>query len=86
MTALIFWRPLAEQGDAEAQSKIGGMYARGLGAPQDFVQGYMWLILAAAQGHDMALVSRDMVAIKLSPDQLAEAQRMAREWMERYQQ
>ena len=84
-TALKYWQPLADQGNADAQSKIGGMFARGLGAPQDFVQGYMWLNLAAAQGHDMALVSRDMVAIKMSPDQIAEAQRMEREWMAKHQ-
>ena len=34
-TALAEWRPLAEQGDADAQYNLGRMYSQGKGVPQD---------------------------------------------------
>ena len=61
------------------------MCASGLGLPQDFVQAYMWSNLAAmretnAEERERAVKNRDLIASSLTPDQLAEAQRMAREW------
>jgi TPR repeat protein len=49
-TAVRLIRPLAEQGDANAQYKLGVFYDNGLGVPQDKVRAYMWLNLSAAQG------------------------------------
>ena len=41
-TALKEWRPLAEQGSAQAQFHLGIMYNRGRGVPQDFEQAVYW--------------------------------------------
>ncbi len=79
-TALKEWRPLAEQGDALAQSLLGVMYAEGLGVPQDFVQAHMWFNLAGAGGYEPAPELRAIMAKHLTPAQIAEAQRLAREW------
>ena len=49
-TALRLIRPLAEQGNANAQYILGVFYNNGLGVPQDYVRSYMWLNLAATQG------------------------------------
>ena len=49
-TAFRLWQPLAEQGNAIAQSELGGMYANGLGVPQNYVQAAKWWRLAAEQG------------------------------------
>ena len=49
-TALQEWRPLAEQGNATAQSLLGAMYFKGLGVPQDDAEAARWLRLAAEQG------------------------------------
>jgi len=49
-TALAKWRPLAEQGDAFAQSNLGVMYRDGLGVPQDHTEAVRWYRLAAEQG------------------------------------
>ena len=46
--ALRLCRPLAEQGDAKAQSNLGLMYAQGQGVAQDKSFAHMWLSLAAA--------------------------------------
>ena len=48
--------------------------------PQDYVQAYMWYTLVAAQGDADAAKKRDNVAAKMTPAQIAEAQRLAREW------
>jgi hypothetical protein len=56
------------------------MYAHGQGAPQDLINAHMWFNLAAAAGHAGALKNRVIAEGKMTPDQIAEAQRMAREW------
>jgi TPR repeat protein len=57
------------------------MYANGHGVPQDYVLAHMWFNLAAATGMvETAAADRDMVAAKMTPAQIAEAQKLAREW------
>ena len=79
-TALRLIRPLAEQGDANAQYNLGVFYDNGLGVPQDKVRAYMWFNLSAAQGRDGAAAFRDLIARRMTPAQIAEAQKLAREW------
>ncbi len=50
-TALREWRPLAEQGHAEAQFKLANMYFNGQGVPLDIAEALEWLWKAADQGH-----------------------------------
>ena len=63
------------------------MYAQGRGAPQNYVQAYMWFHLAASRANAVekeqregAVKNRDLVAAKMTPEQIAEAQKLAREW------
>jgi len=49
-TAMTEWRPLAEQGDAEAQWFLGSMYYQGKGVPQDDQEAVRWYRQAAEQG------------------------------------
>ena len=74
----------AEQGDAEAQGGLALAYSTGRGVPQDFVASHMWMTLAAARLTDMArhgaLKFRDTIAAAMTAEQIAEAQRRAREW------
>ena len=79
-TAVRLVRPLAEQGDANAQYNLGVFYDNGLGVPQDKVSAYTWLNLSAAQGRDGAAAFRDLIARRMTPAQIAEAQKRAREW------
>ncbi len=53
-TALREWRPLAKQGDAEAQFFLGAMYNLGDGVPQDDVEAVKWFRKAAEQGNAKA--------------------------------
>ncbi len=78
--ALSWYRKAAEQGDASAQSSLGAMYIIGEGVPKDFVTAYMWRNLAAAQGHEIAKKARDTLESSMTPAQIAEAQKLSREW------
>ncbi len=78
--AVKWYRVAAEQGDASAQFKLGAMYLLGRGVPQDYVQAHMWLNLAGANGKGEAAKLRDELAEKMTPQQLAEAQRLAGQW------
>ena len=77
-------RKAAEQGAAGAQVGLGYMYHKGQGVPQDYVQAHMWLNLAAALGDRLvrteAAQNRDKVAGLMTREQIAEAQKLAREW------
>jgi TPR repeat protein len=79
-TALRLLRPFAEQGDAVAQAVLGGMYLMGENVPQDYVIAHMWFNLAAAGGEKEAVGFRDKTAALMTPAQIAEAQKLAREW------
>ena len=51
-TALKEWKPLAEKGDALAQSDLGDVYRLGKGVPQDYVEAMKWYRKAAEQGSE----------------------------------
>jgi TPR repeat protein len=82
-TALRTFRPLAIQGNAVGQYILGFMYSNGQGVPQDYIEAHAWFALAAAQGDKDAAKSRDEVAKRMTPAQIAEAQKLAREWRPR---
>ena len=83
--ALIWFRRAADQGDVDAQVALGIAYEGGIGVPQDYVEAHKWYNLAAARTKDadfraIDIERRDAVALKMTPTQIAEAQKLAREW------
>ncbi len=62
------------------RTQLGGMYASGLGVRQNYVRAYMWASLAAAQGYELAAKGLKILEKEMTPAQIAEAQRLAREW------
>lgn len=82
--ALKWFRLVAVQGYTAAQYNLGVMYRNGQGVPQDYVQAHKWFNLAAGTltdvNRDNAVKARDLIAAKMTPAQIAEAQRLAREW------
>jgi uncharacterized protein len=78
--ALFWFRRAAGQGDPVAFAKLGLMYAQAQGVPQDFIQAHMWYNLAGANGEWKAAEARDSLAKRMTPAQIAEAQKLAREW------
>ena len=81
--AVKWYRRAAEQGYAAAQSNLGTMYTNGLGVPQDYVRAHMWENLAGAQGDKIAAKNREKIAKKITPAQIAEAQKLARDCLAR---
>ncbi len=123
-TAIGIWRPLAEQGNAEAETLLGAMYWSGEGVPRDHreaarlylraaqqgyaraqndigfmygfgegipppdgVQAYKWISLAIQRYTsknqnrlDQAIKDRATLKARMSPAQLAEAERQIRAW------
>ena len=85
--AVSWFRRAADQGDTTAQFNLGISYDNGEGVPQDYVEAHMWLNLAAAQssGEDRnrRVKARNDLAELMTAEQIAEAQRLAREWKPR---
>lgn len=79
-TAFQEFSTLAQAGDSNAQYMLGRMYAQGKGVVQDYAQAHKWYNLAAAQGHHQAAQARDDLAERMTSEQIARAQRLAREW------
>ena len=78
--AVGWYRKAAEQGDADGQGLLGMAFALGEGVPKDYVEAHKWASLAASQGYAPAKQLRDLMARWMTPAQIAEAQRLAREW------
>jgi uncharacterized protein len=78
--AATYYRQAAEQGNRLAQYTLGYMYEKGQGVLPDEVQALMWYNLAAIQGEIQARTARDRVTVWMTPAQVAEAQRLAREF------
>jgi uncharacterized protein len=78
--AVNWYRKAAEQGYADAQAQLGFVYGLGQGVPRDYVTAHKWLNLAAVGGREDAANTRDSIAAKMTPAQIAEAQKLAREW------
>src|ERR1035437_6301447 len=75
-------RKAAEQGFASAQNTLGLCYSKGKGVPKDYVEAYKWFNLAVAKGGELgdeARVNLAMAERSLTPEQVAEEQRLARD-------
>ena len=81
--ALKWYSRAAAQGDDTAQYNLALMYDKGEGAPQDFTEAYKWYNLAAAQGDTNAIHNRNIIVRHMAPEQIAEAQRLSREFKPR---
>ena len=74
-------RLAAEQGNSGAQALLGVAYSNGAGVAQDHVSAYMWLTLAGTDSSvSGAREIRDHLATRMTPEEIAEAQRRARDW------
>jgi TPR repeat protein len=80
--AVKWYRFAADRGNAEANFFLGTMYAEGQGVAKDLVRAYMWLSLGAVSG-DADAKNRDILAKQMTPQQIAEAQKLARDCPQR---
>ena len=80
--AMRLFQAAAAQRHVIAQFRLAEIYNEGKGVTRDLVAAHVWANLAAAQGHREALILRDVVAARLSPEDIVEAQRQARRHVE----
>lgn len=71
----------AEGGKCDALYNLGLMYSTGRGVDVDLVTAHKWFNLAAMKGSNAARSCRAELAAEMSPAEIAEAQRQAREWL-----
>jgi uncharacterized protein len=86
--ALRWYKKSANQGNADGQFNVGYKYFYGQGVPKDNVLAYMWFSLAGgnegfASGYGTG--GRKRAEMEMTSAQIAEAQKLAREWMGKHQ-
>lgn len=72
----------AVQNVADAQWSLAASLELGLGTVKDETEAYKWYLLAGAQGHESARQSMSRLEKRLTREQIAEGQRLARNFME----
>lgn len=85
--AVVWFGRAAEQGHETARFNLGVMYLNGEGIQVDMVQAHKWLSLAAASGseREAAMKNLKIAEIRMNPEQIKEAQRLAAEWLSSHQ-
>jgi TPR repeat protein len=78
--AVIWFRLAADQGNSDAQKALGFNFLYGRGVSRDYVRAHMWFNLAAYGGNKSAAFTRDLTAAKMTPAEVAEAEKLAQEW------
>ena len=74
----------AQRGAPEALFELGLMYCSGREVDLDLVLAHKWFNLAALRGNDEAKRYRAEVARELSRSEIAQAQKLAREWLAKH--
>lgn len=78
--AFYLWLDLCQSGNRGACFNLGLMYARGEGAPQDYIESYKWLHLSAEDGLPEAIAARARLASAMSAVEIKEAMDKAAQW------
>ena len=81
MDSLAQFEQDAKTGRADALYNLGLAYSTGQGVAPDYVAAHKWFNLAAARGVEEAKRWRNTIAAEMNPGQIAQAQKLAREWL-----
>jgi len=71
----------AREGRADALYNLGLAYSTGQGVGVDLIAAHKWFNLAAVRGVEAAKGWRNQLAAEMQPSQIAQAQKLAREWL-----
>ncbi len=72
----------AQTGSPDALFELGMLYATGRDVATDLVTAHKWFNLAAVRGNESARIRRVEISQEMSVEQIAEAQKLAREWIQ----
>lgn len=84
--ALEWLQKAADGGVAEAQHRLGKIYMLGVIVPKDEITAFVWVSLAAVQGHAEAQETAMTFSYMLGPGKIAEARHMADQWLSAHPQ
>lgn len=73
------WQAAARRGDVASMYELGKLYGEGLGVLRDTVRAHAYFNVAASKGHKQALAARQIVEQRLTPEELAKAEKLARD-------
>jgi len=76
--AMRLFRPLAEQGNAKAQTVLGVMFRQGEGVPKNPSRAYMWFSLARKHGEVGGKAGARELSKNMTREEMAQAQAMAK--------
>ncbi|MHA1544736.1 MAG: tetratricopeptide repeat protein [Alphaproteobacteria bacterium] len=86
MVEAVRWLDLAaEQGEGDAQTYLGYIYGTGEGVSKDLITAYVWYSLGALNGNLNATGTVEFIGEELSPDEIAEVERLTEKWLEEHQ-
>jgi TPR repeat protein len=71
---------LSTRGSFVSQYHLGLLYLKGMGTLQDYCYAHLWFNIASSQGHNKARIQLEKITNKMCPQQIANAQLMARAW------
>jgi len=74
-----WYRLSVEQGHTDSQYNLGIMYANGDGVRQDNIYAHMWFNIVAMNGDENGAMNRDIIAKRMTKEELVIAQNLARE-------
>ena len=74
-----WFRLAAEQGDVKGQYSLGLIYGEGISVIKNYVIAHMWFNIATSNGYEDAKKTRDLIAGQMTTEQIAKAQKLARE-------
>ena len=79
-----WYKKAAEQGDSVSQIILGAMYEKGKGISKDFVEAYKWFSISGETGNGRMYIEK-LGKRKMTTAQIAEAQKLTRPWIKKYQ-
>ncbi|MCL0046166.1 sel1 repeat family protein [Nitrospinaceae bacterium] len=85
-----YYKKAAEQGDSVSQVILGAMYEKGKGVSKDFVEAYKWFSISYegakfGETGNGRMYREKLGKRKMTLAEIAEAQKLTRQWMEKYQ-
>ena len=77
-----WYRQAAEQGYADAQYNLGGAYLFGNGVKEDSSRAFVWISISAENGQEQASQWKEILAVDMTKEQIAEAEKLVGEMIE----
>ncbi len=67
----------ATQGHSVAAQRVGAAFENGWSVLKDYRKAYIWFTIGSENGSELARQSRDAIAVRMTPEEVSEAQAMA---------